>query len=61
MNNQTIKELILQRDTLYARAKKLDKAIDALREECPHDWSYDGHGHNEDYYICINCGKSKWV
>jgi hypothetical protein len=39
----------------------LDKAIEALRDECQHDWSYGGHGHNEDYYICVNCGASKWV
>ena len=56
--NATIKDLKAQAKDLYAKARKLDKAVDALQEICEHDWKYDGHGHNSDYYTCLKCGKT---
>lgn len=33
-----------------------------LKGECPHNggWRYAGHGHNDDAYECMLCGKTKW-
>lgn len=34
-----------------------------LQGKCPHNqgWRYVGHGHNDDCYECMICGKSGWV
>lgn len=50
------------RDKLWAARKdveKYQKAMEALQDICEHDWCYDGHGHNSDFYTCKKCGASK--
>ncbi len=43
-----------QRET--TKWKDLKKA---LQEVCSHDWSYNGHGHNDDFYRCNKCEDEK--
>ena len=33
-----------------------------LQGKCPHNqgWRYDGHGHNEEAYVCRMCGQLEW-
>ena len=32
------------------------------QENCTHDFStYLGHGHNDEAYGCVHCGKTKYV
>lgn len=38
---------------------KYNKALVVLQEVCTHSWIYDGHGHNDSYYHCSECGKEK--
>lgn len=32
-----------------------------LQGKCPHNegWSYGGHGHNDEWYVCVKCGIHK--
>jgi hypothetical protein len=57
----TCKRLMDKIRALKAETQKHQAALDALRELCPHDWKYEGHGHNDDLYICNICGVDKWV
>jgi hypothetical protein len=25
------------------------------KTDCEHDWYYEGHGHNSDFYLCLKC------
>lgn len=43
-----------------AQVAKTKNAIQALQEICEHHWEYQGHSHNDDYYICSICKKDKW-
>lgn len=38
----------------------LEKALKAMQSICEHDWQYDGHGHNDDHYVCSICKAGKW-
>jgi hypothetical protein len=40
--------------------EKFRSAITALQSICEHDWKYDGHGHNDDCYVCTVCGLTEW-
>lgn len=36
-----------------------ENALKAVRAICKHEWEYDGHGHNRDYYTCSKCLDTK--
>ena len=41
--------------------KKEDPAVVYLNNKfkhipCEHEWTYDGHGHNDNHYVCHKCG-----
>jgi hypothetical protein len=42
-------------NTFRKELKKHEDALKALQLLCAHDWEYDGHGHNDDYYKCKVC------
>ena len=29
-------------------------------EWCDHSWSYEGHSHNDSFYVCTHCKKEEW-
>ena len=30
-----------------------------IRSACTHTWEYGGHGHNDDWYFCTECGATE--
>jgi hypothetical protein len=64
MNIQMIEAAIAELRTAegeQANALKTTRnAIEALQCVCPHEWHYDGHGHNDKQYTCAVCGLVKW-
>lgn len=46
--------------TVSRDATNLTTRIEALKAGCKHDWSYLGHGHNDDLYECRVCLAKKW-
>jgi hypothetical protein len=47
----------LERDRIRAYYARQEK-----QEKCNHDFSrYLGHGHNDEAYECVHCGKVKYV
>ena len=53
------KELLEKQKSAQKTANNYKKAIEALQEVCEHDWSHQGHGHNDDLYLCSICGKEE--
>jgi len=52
-----MKTLYEQRKVAFESYKDLDVAIKALQKVCKHkNRTYDGHGHNDDFYTCDDCG-----
>ena len=39
--------------------EKTQKKIDLFRKSCKHNFEYTGHGHNYNFYDCINCGETE--
>lgn len=41
---------------------KEEQTFRILQNKCPHNngWLHDGHGHNDDAYVCLKCGEIKW-
>jgi len=35
-------------------------ATKKIMDNCKHELSYEGHGHNDDYYKCHKCGYGEW-
>lgn len=56
-----LKELQEERFPLQERLKSINQTIDTLISICPHEYKYDGHGHNESYEICIICNHTRTV
>lgn len=53
-------ELLLSRiESLTRELSSELKTLQTLQGLCNHDWSYDGHGHNNSYYVCSKCGLEK--
>lgn len=50
----------LQIDQANEIVKKNKAAIAVLQDVCTHRWEYQGHSHNDDYFICSICKKEKW-
>lgn len=51
------------KDKIYKLSNDINRykeALEALQGICEHDWKYDGHGHNDDFYICNKCGAEEW-
>jgi len=42
-----------------SKLEKTDKEIKAIRKTCKHNFEYQGHGHNYDFYDCTECGESE--
>lgn len=52
-----IKKLQEEKDMLYERINKIDKAITAFQEVCIHEaWEDCGHDSHHSYEKCIDCG-----
>ena len=56
----TLKELKQKLKAAEIVTKKYKEAILALQEVCEHEFSYQGHGHNDSLYICTICNKEEW-
>ena len=52
--NDTIAKLVIEADELHERLAKVNKAIDAIRDVCDHNW-IDG-GDDSRQYVCDICG-----
>lgn len=37
-----------------------EKIAQEKQEKCSHNFVHEGHGHNDDYYVCSKCNISKW-
>lgn len=50
-----------EKELVFAHRRKLKefKELKEKRNNCNHDWRYGGHGHNDDWYICVHCGEMK--
>lgn len=57
MNIEQVLEKIRE---LNDELTKYTTVLTALRSICEHEWTYSGHGHNDDLYICRKCGKEEW-
>jgi hypothetical protein len=48
----------------YKRIKdeldRLNEELDTIQKTCNHTFRYDGHGHNDDMYVCTKCDKLEW-
>ncbi len=54
---QTIKTLVEKRDQVSKQLAKIENAIKALQEVCPHEkMEYIGHDSHYNYEKCIECG-----
>jgi excinuclease UvrABC nuclease subunit len=56
----TIKTLQQKLTKAQRAADEYRDAIAALQKVCEHDYTYEGHSHNDDLYVCRNCGKEDW-
>lgn len=56
---EIIKDLIKKRDAALDESRIHKDAIKVLQKICNHEWIYDGHGHNDDYYTCNICGATE--
>jgi mRNA-degrading endonuclease YafQ of YafQ-DinJ toxin-antitoxin module len=54
-----IKEIQEKLCNAQKQVEKYKNAFEALQDICEHDWRYDGHGHNSDFYSCRKCGSVK--
>lgn len=55
-----IKTIIAKISALRAETTEYLDALKALQKICQHDWSYEGHGHNDALYVCSKCGKDDY-
>lgn len=53
---EQVKLLNEERDMLIERLRAVNRAIDALRYLCEHDWSDAGHDSHHSYQKCKVCG-----
>ena len=63
MDNKLIKQSVeaLEKSKLIAQdeVRRLDRAIDSIRDLCPHETHPTGHGHNYTVYECSICGREE--
>lgn len=63
-DNTALKQLLssFEKDLQVAQTKvsQAKAAIKTLQDICPHQWEYQGHSHNDSYYVCTICKKDKW-
>ncbi len=44
-----------------SRAKELAYMVkEEKKRNCVHDYQYEGHGHNDDCYVCTKCQEFEW-
>ena len=50
-----------EREEVFTPSEK-EQTLLVLQGKCPHNggWKWDGHGHNDDCYVCKLCGALKW-
>lgn len=55
-------ELTKEEQDRILTPSKEEQLILELSGKCPHNkgWVHDGHGHNDDAYRCVGCGKIKF-
>jgi hypothetical protein len=53
---ELIKTFEAEKNELRLRIVKIEKAIDAIRDLCVHDWAPDGNDSHYDYEKCTKCG-----
>lgn len=56
----TIKKILDKQKAAQTLVTECKEAIIALQALCEHSWSHKGHSHNDDLYICSECGKEEW-
>lgn len=54
-------EVVTRELNSYRQRVKIVREREALQKVCNHDWSYEGHGHNDELYECKICQLTKWV
>jgi hypothetical protein len=54
-----IKDIQDKIDKYTALLKLYTNALESVQKICEHEWNYDGHGHNSNFYICSKCGETK--
>lgn len=63
-DNAALKQLLskLEKDLKVAQTQvaQAKVAIKTLQDICPHQWEYQGHSHNDDYFVCSICKKDMW-
>jgi hypothetical protein len=50
-----------ERERIFTPTEQ-EQSMLVLQDKCPHNqgWRHIGHGHNDDCYECVQCGKMKW-
>lgn len=56
-----LKEIREKKEELQKQLEEIKNVEDVLIKLCPHDWHYDGHGHNFSYEKCSVCGETREV
>ena len=59
-NKDLIKEMQEKHKSALKDAANYMDVILAIQKVCKHDWDYQGHGHNDELYLCSICGKEEW-
>ena len=59
ITREMMKTLIAKRQKANVELMKINKAIEALRDLCDHDWQNDGHDSHKDHYKCSICEKTE--
>jgi hypothetical protein len=58
--NNTFKDIVKKQKVAQTVVDNCNTALKALRDICEHKWDCQGHGHNDNLYVCLECGKEEW-
>lgn len=53
---EVVKEARTEVQKAEAILEKKREFLESLQENCIHNMEYEGHGHNDSYYVCSVCG-----